>query len=152
RPWIRMLIDESTATSSPGSDGGDSPPSPAPGRAKRLGMRQNLVFRSLDAHFLKILYYPDSRSYQMAQSMTTSAGESGILTIREVADYLKVTDRTIYRLAAAKKIPAFKVGGTWRFSLADIDIWIKQQSMEGLGTGRDEGGAAKGKSNDGERK
>ena len=88
----------------------------------------------------------------MAQSMTTSAGESGILTIREVADYLKVTDRTIYRLAAAKKIPAFKVGGTWRFSVADIDIWIKQQSMEGLGTGRDEGGAAKGKSNDGERK
>lgn len=88
----------------------------------------------------------------MAQSMTTSAGESGILTIREVADYLKVTDRTIYRLAAAKKIPAFKVGGTWRFSLADIDIWIKQQSMEGLGTGREENGATKGKSNDGERK
>lgn len=52
------------------------------------------------------------------------------MTIGEVADYLKVTERTIYRLAAAKKIPAFKVGGSWRFSLADIDIWIKQQSME----------------------
>ncbi|MGU5724098.1 helix-turn-helix domain-containing protein [Aeromonas caviae] len=33
---------------------------------------------------------------------------------------MKVTDRTIYRLAAAKKIPAFKVGGTWRFSKAEI--------------------------------
>ena len=43
-----------------------------------------------------------------------------------------LTERTIYRLAAAKKIPAFKVGGSWRFSLVDIDRWIKQQSTEGL--------------------
>ena len=51
-----------------------------------------------------------------------------ILTVREVAEFLKVTERTIYRLAGAKKIPAFKVGGTWRFSRAEIDQWIKQQS------------------------
>ena len=57
-----------------------------------------------------------------------------ILTIKQVAIYLKVTERTIYRLAAAKKIPAFKVGGTWRFSRADIDSWIRQQSFEGLRT------------------
>lgn len=60
--------------------------------------------------------------------MPTSSGDGGILTIKQVADYLKVTERTIYGLAAAKKIPAFKVGGTWRFSRADIDDWIKQQS------------------------
>jgi excisionase family DNA binding protein len=64
--------------------------------------------------------------------MSTSAGEGGILTIREVAVYLKVTERTIYRLAAAKQMPAFKIGGSWRFSRLDIDSWIKQQSMEGL--------------------
>ena len=45
----------------------------------------------------------------------------------EVADYLEVTGRTVYRLAAAKQIPAFKVGGSWRFSKADIDSWIKRQ-------------------------
>jgi len=50
--------------------------------------------------------------------------EGEILTIKQVAEYLKVTERTIYRLAAAKKIPAFKVGGTWRLSRADIDNWI----------------------------
>jgi excisionase family DNA binding protein len=61
--------------------------------------------------------------------MATSAGQSEILTIREVAEYLKVTERTIYRLAAAKKIPAFKVGGSWRFSRPDIDLWIKKQSL-----------------------
>jgi excisionase family DNA binding protein len=56
--------------------------------------------------------------------------ESDILTITEVAEYLKVAERTIYRLAAAKKIPAFKVGGTWRFSRAEIDLWIKRQMSE----------------------
>ena len=52
--------------------------------------------------------------------MTSNADEGEILTLRQVAEFLKVTDRTIYRLAAAKKIPAFKVGGTWRFSKAEI--------------------------------
>ena len=60
--------------------------------------------------------------------MPKKVGGTEILTIKEVSDYLKVTERTIYRLAAAKKIPAFKVGGIWRFSRADIDGWIKQQS------------------------
>ena len=56
------------------------------------------------------------------------------MTIGEVADYLKVTERTIYRLAGAKKIPAFKVGGSWRFSKVDIDRWIQQQSMDSIDT------------------
>lgn len=60
--------------------------------------------------------------------MPTNNSEGGVLTIKEVAEYLKVTERTIYRLAAAKKIPAFKVGGTWRFRTADIDGWIAAQS------------------------
>ena len=42
--------------------------------------------------------------------------ESDILTILEVASYLKVAERTVYRLAAAKKIPAFKVAR----SLSDV--------------------------------
>ncbi|TVQ87802.1 MAG: DNA-binding protein [Chromatiaceae bacterium] len=60
--------------------------------------------------------------------MPAANTEGEILTIKEVAEYLKVTERTIYRLAGAKKIPAFKVGGTWRFSRADIDEWIRRAS------------------------
>ncbi len=67
-------------------------------------------------------------------SMASSPGTSGIMTIGEVAAYLKVTERTIYRLAAAKKIPAFKVGGSWRFSKIDIDAWIKEQSTVDTGS------------------
>lgn len=82
--------------------------------------------------------------------MKDETGE--IFTLDEVAAYLKVGKRTVYRLAAAKKIPAFKVGGTWRFSRMDIDAWIKQQSMEGLDTGRVDDGVAKGQSKDGGQK
>ncbi len=84
--------------------------------------------------------------------MPTDNNEGEILTIKQVADYLKVTERTIYRLAGAKKIPAFKVGGTWRFSRADIDNWIKQQSLEGLDTAREGVHTANGQTNNGVRK
>ncbi len=70
--------------------------------------------------------------------------KSDILTITEVAEYLKVAERTLYRLAAAKKIPAFKVGGTWRLTRADIDQWIKRQTSKTLG---DDGSAASGGNN-----
>lgn len=61
--------------------------------------------------------------------MKENAGE--IFTLDEVAAYLKVGKRTVYRLAAAKKIPAFKVGGTWRFRRQEIDQWITEQTEMG---------------------
>lgn len=67
---------------------------------------------------------------KIAPEMPDRTAKGDILTIGEVAAYLKVTQRTIYRLAAAKKVPAFKVGGTWRFSQAAIESWIKQQSAD----------------------
>jgi excisionase family DNA binding protein len=62
------------------------------------------------------------------EAMKDDTGE--IFTLDEVAAYLKVGKRTVYRLAAAKKIPAFKVGGTWRFSRQEIDQWIKRQTND----------------------
>lgn len=50
-----------------------------------------------------------------------------IMTIKEVAEYLKLTEKTAYRLAAEGKIPGFKVGGAWRFRRRDIDRWIEEQ-------------------------
>jgi excisionase family DNA binding protein len=54
-----------------------------------------------------------------------------ILTLDEVAAYLKAGKRTVYRLAADKKIPAFKLGGTWRFRKADLERWMAQQTTGG---------------------
>ncbi len=69
-----------------------------------------------------------SYTNHLAKTMPSSPADNAIMTIGEVADYLKVTERTIYRLAGAKKIPALKVGGSGRFSKADIDRWIREQS------------------------
>lgn len=55
---------------------------------------------------------------------------SEILTIQEVAEYLKLNEKTAYRLASAKKIPGFKVGGSWRFKRADIEKWIEDQKAQ----------------------
>jgi excisionase family DNA binding protein len=84
--------------------------------------------------------------------MATPTGDGEILTIKRVTTDLDVTERTLNRLAAARRIPAFKVGGTSRFSRADIDNWIRHQSTGGPEASRAEDNAAKGRSTDGERK
>ncbi len=53
-----------------------------------------------------------------------SEPEGEILTLDEVALYLKAGKRTVYRLAQKGEIPAFKLGGTWRFRRAELDRWI----------------------------
>lgn len=50
-----------------------------------------------------------------------------ILTLKEVAEYLKLAEKTAYRLAAEGKLPGFKVGGSWRFRREDIEAWIEKQ-------------------------
>jgi len=50
-----------------------------------------------------------------------------ILTLKEVAEYLKLAEKTAYRLAAEGKLPGFKVGGSWRFKRVDIENWIVDQ-------------------------
>ena len=46
------------------------------------------------------------------------------MTLDEVATYLKAGKRTVYRLATGGQLPAFKLGGTWRFRRSDLDAWI----------------------------
>ncbi len=54
-----------------------------------------------------------------------------VMTVREVADYLRVNQRTVYRLAVDRTLPGFKVGTTWRFKRTDIDRWIDAQAGAG---------------------
>jgi len=50
-----------------------------------------------------------------------------ILTLKEVANYLKLAEKTAYRLAADDKLPGFKVGGSWRFKREDLEHWIEEK-------------------------
>jgi len=47
------------------------------------------------------------------------------MTTREVAQYLRVDEYTIYRLVSQKKIPAFKIGNQWRFKRSMLEHWLK---------------------------
>ena len=46
------------------------------------------------------------------------------MTIEEVADYLRLSKDTVYRMAQAGRIPASKVGTQWRFRQDDVDDWL----------------------------
>ena len=48
---------------------------------------------------------------------------ANVLTLEEVAGYLRVHPSTVYRMLKKKQIPAFKVGSDWRFNLESIDHW-----------------------------
>jgi len=48
-----------------------------------------------------------------------------ILTTKELAEYLKLTEVTIYKYANEGKIPGFKIGSRWRFDKDQIDNFLK---------------------------
>ena len=52
-----------------------------------------------------------------------------ILTLKDVAEYLKLAETTAYRLAAEGRLSGFKVGGSWRFKKADLENWIAEQKI-----------------------
>ncbi len=54
--------------------------------------------------------------------------EMNLMTIEELAHYLKVTRRTIYEWLKSNKIPAIKLVGQWRFRKDKIDAWLQMMS------------------------
>ena len=53
-----------------------------------------------------------------------------LMTVEEVARYLRVTEKTIYRLLERGSIPATKVGRQWRFDSTLIDEWLQRSSTK----------------------
>lgn len=52
-----------------------------------------------------------------------------IMTIKQVAAYLKISPRTVYKLVKERAIPSFKIMNMWRFEQAKIDQWIQEMSV-----------------------
>jgi len=49
-----------------------------------------------------------------------------MMTVNDVADYLKLHPMTVYKYVKEGKIPAFKIGASWRIRKDMIDKWIEQ--------------------------
>lgn len=62
--------------------------------------------------------------------MSTTDPDGEILTLDEVAAFLKAGKRTVYRFAQNGDIPAFKLGGTWRFRRSELERWIDENSNQ----------------------
>jgi len=50
------------------------------------------------------------------------------LTLEQIAEYLQMSTSSIYKMAQAGKIPAYKVGRQWRFKKEEIDKWVEKQN------------------------
>jgi excisionase family DNA binding protein len=50
-----------------------------------------------------------------------------VLTLEEVAEWLRVHPSTVYRLLKKRQIPAFRMGSDWRFTQASLASWIEQR-------------------------
>lgn len=57
-----------------------------------------------------------------------SRGNAEVLTIRDVAAYLKLPVSTVYRLAERRELPGHKVGRQWRFHKSILDEWFRQHA------------------------
>jgi excisionase family DNA binding protein len=56
------------------------------------------------------------------------APKSELMTTLETCQYLKITQRTLYRYLQSRQIPAFKLGKEWRFVRSDLEQWIRDRT------------------------
>jgi excisionase family DNA binding protein len=52
-----------------------------------------------------------------------------VMTLQEIADYLRVTRSTIHRLLKRNQIPAFRIGRHWRFNVEEIENWCSSRAL-----------------------
>ncbi|HUO05747.1 MAG TPA: helix-turn-helix domain-containing protein [Candidatus Binataceae bacterium] len=53
-----------------------------------------------------------------------------VLTVNELAEYLRVHRSTIYRMLKRGQLPGFKIGSDWRFNVEVIDEWRLRQGPD----------------------
>jgi excisionase family DNA binding protein len=61
--------------------------------------------------------------------VSANSKQPTIMTVREVADYLRMHEMTIYRMARQGEIPAYKVGNRWRFNRGRIEEWLGEHEV-----------------------
>ena len=56
------------------------------------------------------------------------------LTVAELSEYLQIHRTTIYRMLRQGKLPGFRIGSDWRFSLDAIEQWQREQTKIDVGS------------------
>jgi excisionase family DNA binding protein len=50
-----------------------------------------------------------------------------IMTLKDVSEYLKIAEKTLYGYVQKGQIPGIKIGSAWRFRKSEIDAWLDDQ-------------------------
>src|SRR5574341_1531272 len=101
-------------------------------------MNENLNFLSsqfTNAYFFRRLHFIDllssslRRRRLMPETIQKTKDTFVIMTVHEVAEYLRVSEAKVYRLAKERRLPVVRIGKTWRFRKDLLDDWLSK-SME----------------------
>jgi excisionase family DNA binding protein len=55
-------------------------------------------------------------------------GDIGIMTVHDVAKYLRLSEAKVYKMANEGRVPALRMGKSWRFKRELIDEWIRRET------------------------
>ncbi len=72
----------------------------------------------------------------MPEALKEAEKNRTIVNVREVAEYLRISEAKVYRLANQGEIPVMRIGKAWRFRKDLLDQWIRQNTeanVEGFG-------------------
>ena len=74
----------------------------------------------------------------MPESSKTKTEHITILTVRDVAEYLRMSEAKVYRLANERHLPAIRIGKSWRFRKDLLDRWLSQSTELSIKTEAEE--------------
>jgi len=67
----------------------------------------------------------------MEKPLSQSGGEkTTIMTVHDVAGYLRLSEAKVYRLAKEGRVPSFRLGKSWRFRRDLIDEWTRKETLK----------------------
>ena len=67
----------------------------------------------------------------MEEPSAPNRGENiSIMTVHDVASYLRLSEAKVYRLAKEGSLPSFRLGKSWRFRRDLIDEWTKKETQQ----------------------
>jgi excisionase family DNA binding protein len=71
--------------------------------------------------------------FRSGQGVILEAGMVRIVTVKDVAAFLKLKEATVCNLASEGKLPGFKLGKAWRFDMDEVERWIAGMQRSGIG-------------------
>lgn len=96
-----------------------------------IRLQRRLKFSGRHAD-ISVVMNSDLSAETATQSEASTTRDGEILTVMEVARFLRVPKSTVYKLARVGELPASKIGKHWRFLRRDIHDWMHSRSKQAL--------------------